>query len=380
MKKIHLSLFLLLSFFTVELNAQDIKGEWMISTLITDDITQEYSLKPHSDEPFSNYGNLLSILDNNRFNSHYTAFCGLDCFTTSTGKYVLTDKDHIQFTIETVEFYGTCHGKTSLYTFPLDIGLYYIRRKNDAIDLIKSNGDIAEDELNISYIDSIDLMLEEKKKFENIFEWIAPDFNLNQNPDSVAAFYMSKKNIENYSVLCSRTVYRQRKIILIEVDNKYHYLFYDTKHVDSLENDVVSSLALYDKSLVNRIDVSVNELNKNKRKFKIETLNEKEGSLEIVTNIYKKKDELKIITYEQITSSGKILTDYYFENDSLIYIEISNDVISDGKHFISRKAFYTTGEYTFITKELAREWYKIDSTEYHVVAKKLKLIREKIKS
>ena len=259
--KISQGLVLFLLLFTLELSAQSIQGKWKISSLIIDSVTQEYTLRPLGDNYRDNYGNTIVLTDSNRFYTYYTAPCGNDCFVSSTGKYILTDQEHIQFIIEKVSFDGECNSQTSEYSFPLDIGLYYIHRNNDQVYLIKSKGNISQDKINISYVDSIDATYEESKKFKNLLEWIKPDINLEKKPLDIAAYYFSTIADNNFEVLYSKDVDYGLTIILIKVNNEFNYLFCHT-FVDTTKSKFVYDLALYDKHFVNRRANSVEEINR----------------------------------------------------------------------------------------------------------------------
>lgn len=64
----------------------ELQGSWGISFLITSVNIKENKLYPkRKDEP--HYGNSISLNADQTFISSYSAPCGNDCFTTSTGKY-----------------------------------------------------------------------------------------------------------------------------------------------------------------------------------------------------------------------------------------------------------------------------------------------------
>ena len=140
MKRLQFGLLFTLLLITLTSSAQIFKGEWKINNLIIDSLVQDYVLDTLSSELYSNYGNHISFHGDERFNTWYTAPCGNDCFISSTGTYVLIDSTHIQFVIEKVSFIkAECYGRISPYTFPLDIGLFYIYKENNQIHLKKVN-------------------------------------------------------------------------------------------------------------------------------------------------------------------------------------------------------------------------------------------------
>ena len=165
-----LMLFLLL-FSAQGLKAQNIQGEWMISNLIIDSVTQEYRLKPLSKEKWGNFGNHLVLTDSSIFYSYYNAPCGNDCFISSRGKYILRDENHIQIIIDTVSYDGECSEQRSEYAFPMDIGLYYIHRRNDQIYLVKSEGIAKDSAMYGRFYGSIDTSYTENEQFRNQLDW-----------------------------------------------------------------------------------------------------------------------------------------------------------------------------------------------------------------
>lgn len=130
----------LILIFTFNVNGQNIEGEWRIDHLMIDTLVKDYTLDTLSSERYSNYGNHISINKDGSFRTWYTAPCGNDCFISSFGKYNLIDSTHIQFSIEKVNFIkAECNGRTSPYTFPLDIGFFHLDIQNNQVHLVKIN-------------------------------------------------------------------------------------------------------------------------------------------------------------------------------------------------------------------------------------------------
>ena len=125
---------LALIFFSFHLHAQSIIGNWRINTLLINAETEEYILSSTGPEGW-NYGNNLELKADGTFVSYYTAPCGNDCFTTTTGKYERVNKTHIQFFLEKITRDGECMGNSEPN---LDLGLYAIHFVKDEIRFTKA--------------------------------------------------------------------------------------------------------------------------------------------------------------------------------------------------------------------------------------------------
>ena len=139
MKKLLVPLALIL--FSFHLQAQSIIGEWGINSLILNPETKEYILSPTVPNRFQ-YGNNIKINADGTFLSYYTAPCGNDCFTTTTGKYKRINETHIQFFLEKITRHGDCSGDSEPN---LNLGLYSIHFDKDKIRFIKTTGLILEE-------------------------------------------------------------------------------------------------------------------------------------------------------------------------------------------------------------------------------------------
>ncbi len=373
------SLTLLFIVFTAsQLNAQGIEGNWKINHLITDSLTLEYTLTPLSEDPWKNYGNIISVTDSNYFHSYYTAPCGNDCFVSSIGKFHLVGSDHIQFVIESVTYTKECDGQTAKDVFPLDIGLYYIDRRNGQINLVKNKGNIYQDKKNVSYADSIDRNFEESKTYTNLLEWIKPRNELPNNPNAVASYYFSKIQDKPFEVLYSKMVDYKMTVILLKVKKQLNYLFYYSSNADSSEKKNVYTMALYDKQLVQQIGTKVKGLNNKRAKFKVQTLASTDTSLNQETTIYTQKKELKIMVVKNLYPDYKstTITEYYFEKEKPIYLKISYVNNSEEKEHTSCKEFYVTGINQFISKELIRQTFEVNSSHFYKSLENLERLKK----
>lgn len=138
MKLTHTIIFLGMFLFTNSLKSQNLQGEWKINNLLIDTLVQDYILDTLSTENYT-YGNHFKLNSDGTFNSWYTARCGNDCFTSSNGTYSQLDSTHFYFIIENVSFRKACYSRVSPYIFPLDIGSFYVLKKENKIHLIKDN-------------------------------------------------------------------------------------------------------------------------------------------------------------------------------------------------------------------------------------------------
>lgn len=131
------ALFLFIIFYSFSnIKAQTILGEWGMNSLILDAETKEYKIFPIDPEKY-HYGNNIIIKPDGTFVSYYTAPCGNDCFTTTTGKYEIIDKTHIRFFLEKITQDGECNGATEPN---LDLGVYTIHYGKNEIRFIKTIG------------------------------------------------------------------------------------------------------------------------------------------------------------------------------------------------------------------------------------------------
>lgn len=136
-------------------NAQvDLLGRWKINTLVGLTETNEYRLT-RSDE-IHIYGNSINLDSNHSFYSSYSAWCGLDCFTTNMGSYEILDGTHIRFFLERVEVIGHCEHQ-KLYPNK-EVGTFFIVEDSTGVRLIRSSMDQTVDRKNRKYSDQIDEM------------------------------------------------------------------------------------------------------------------------------------------------------------------------------------------------------------------------------
>lgn len=332
MKKLLILNLLILMFQYSE--AQSLIGKWKINTLITKAETEEYILFPNNEGKLGFYGNNLFINSDGTFTSSYGAPCGNDCFTTTVGKYEFKDNTHIRFHLEKITRQGECIGSSEPN---LDLGLFYIHNDKDKTRLIKSNGNIQQDKMKISYWDLCDSVYEETKKYENIisWEWLPPN-NFDRNSlNDVIAFYMNKHNIKSYEILYSRVSSDNRFIIaIVDIEHKINAI---------LQPIGYGQVGLYSNDIINDINKTINEIN-NSKKLKVvnrkNLYDEKANSNTTINAFYKKKQILKFIHKEDFTNESSIITTIYFQNENPIYFEVKKIIKQNEIETFSTIVFY----------------------------------------
>lgn len=124
------------------LNAQTIEGRWGINKLITEEETEVYTLHGIESDRF-HYGNNILFKDDGTFLSYYTAPCGNDCFTNTSGTFKMINSTHLTLFLKTVTKSGMCEGDSEPNK---SLGVYSIHQMNGGIQLIKSSSLILNEE------------------------------------------------------------------------------------------------------------------------------------------------------------------------------------------------------------------------------------------
>jgi hypothetical protein len=336
-------------------HSQSLQGEWKIDDLITYSIEQEYLLTPLDTGERYDYGNHIRLNDDNTFRTWYTAPCGMDCFTSSRGEYTMTDENHIQFRIDTVEYVRLCNEIRKDRIFPIQTSFYYIRKSgtDQGFQFVKSDGDLEQDMRNAMYSDSIDAYFVEIKKFHNLLKYIEPELELEMNPENVAALYVEMIGKSDYRILYSKQLKYRGTVVVVEIDNEWHYINCDSQL--SGEKEIIYRFAIYNRQLVNQAKISVNAIDSKLKRLKTEEVIEQNGSVQETTKIYRKKGEIRKIVLEKGYSDGSTaIFDYYFQGDSLFFTKLTHDLVRGGQRVDSCREFYLTGTYEVISKEVAR--------------------------
>jgi hypothetical protein len=112
----------------------DMTGSWTINFLIGVSEQTEYVLTSYSTDKFR-YGNIITLKGDGTFVCAYIAWCGNDCFTTTTGRYEFVDENHIRFILEHISVTGDCEHK-EIYIVK-DLGLFFVYKDLTEIKFIK---------------------------------------------------------------------------------------------------------------------------------------------------------------------------------------------------------------------------------------------------
>src|SRR5690606_9914188 len=144
-----------------------------------------------------------------------------DCFTTTSGTYKMIDENHIRFFIKNISHSGECEGNSNPNK---DIGLYYIHREENRIQLLKSDGNIEKDKQNVIYSKLIADFL----NFERTIRKIEPQnkrIEKTSEKDAINA-YLSELGYTDFGSLFSKPIESYgRSIILVRIEQKHQYLY-----------------------------------------------------------------------------------------------------------------------------------------------------------
>lgn len=226
-----------------------LQGNWKINTLITNKETREYTLFPqqNSDGYNYSYGNNISINSNGTFISSYSAPCGNDCFTTSTGKYKMIDENYICIFLEEITQHGECFGGSKLNE---DLGLFRIYKEEGKIILRRSDGNFKQDEKNLEYLEMLTSKYSEIRGCKYLKWEITKRLN---DIKEIADFCMVKNQIKDYEFL-----YDNAKLILVKVKNDFRYIVYEEASYNNIK------VALYEEDFFKNIDDLVYKIDNNK--------------------------------------------------------------------------------------------------------------------
>mgnify|MGYP000135281048 CR=1 FL=1 len=111
--------------------AQDLVNDhWGIDKIIGQNLndTDSYILT-QVDINKNPYGNHIDFKKNGTFSCYYSAPCGNDCFSLSTGTYEIVDKEHLKLFIEEYKQFGFCKSETLKLNH--DLGIYFAVKISD---------------------------------------------------------------------------------------------------------------------------------------------------------------------------------------------------------------------------------------------------------
>lgn len=131
-------LYILILFASINASAQVLESNlWHINKIIgqSDTFLDEYLLKKIENPEGKNfvYGNSISFHDG-KFNSHYSAKCGNDCFPSSQGTYKMISDKYIEITLLTFDQQGDCPSIHKEYN---SVSVFEIIKKSETTILLK---------------------------------------------------------------------------------------------------------------------------------------------------------------------------------------------------------------------------------------------------
>lgn len=224
MMKNKLIFFLLLSiFFSVFSNAQtNIIGTWQIDKIVGVSDSKEYTIVKQ--KQFS-WGNNLRLNFDGTFESRYSAPCGNDCFTSSSGRFIIIDDTHIRFILVSIYYGGWCsENLKSESDLNRDLGIFYIYTDSKSTRLIKSNGVLQEDKDKMLYTQLLKTFDENWKSYD--YSWISTK---SSTPEEIVKDCIDNRNmvdLSNCKILFSKKEgYGQ--LFLVQDKEDFHYVLYD---------------------------------------------------------------------------------------------------------------------------------------------------------
>lgn len=370
MKWIHyfLASLFLSGIFSFGAMSQDLIGEWKIDHLMLDSIRNEYTLTPvkTGNGMRYDYGNHFRLSEDGTFRSWYTAPCGNDCFTTSSGKYIL-DRNHIQFSIDTITKHGECRME-EIHSYPINLGSFFIHRDDEKIRLFKSNGDLEEDQLHVNYSDSIDQVFIEVGKFHYLFDGIRPDSLLERNAENIASVYGSALGEKNYRILHEKKHGYRSSVVLLELEERWVYLFCSSSLSD--DKEVIYEVSYFDRAFLNEHLRAVAKIDRDLHRSKpmVKELKNADGLRE-VSEVYMKDNMEKKVVFQKELSKGMETTTFYLSENRLLFF--ARIELKSGREH-STMEFYLKPNGQFTAKEAVQS-KKIGVSPTRIYRAKLQL-------
>ena len=203
-------------------NAQtNIIGTWKIDKIVGVGDYNEYSLV--SQKEFS-WGNNLKMELDGTFVSRYLAGCGNDCFTSSSGRFIIIDDAHIRFILVNIDYSGWCGKELKSETdLNRDLGIFYVYKDSKSIRLIKSNGNLQDDKDKMLYTEMLKTFDKNWKAYE--YSWVNTNVNI---PEEVVKDYLGNKliGLSDYKIVYSKKE-GYGELFLVRKDEDFHYVLYN---------------------------------------------------------------------------------------------------------------------------------------------------------
>ncbi|CAM1373506.1 hypothetical protein [Tenacibaculum xiamenense] len=111
--------------------AQDlVKDHWSIDKIIGQNLNDTDSfILTQIDNNKGSEGHRIYFEKNGAFSCYYSAQCGNDCFSQSTGTYEIVDKEHLKLFVVEYKQFGFCKSETLKLNH--DLGIYFAVKIND---------------------------------------------------------------------------------------------------------------------------------------------------------------------------------------------------------------------------------------------------------
>ena len=289
----------------------ELNGTWEINPLIANKEVREYILSPQNPKDRFNYGNNISINPDGTLASAYSAPCGNDCFTSTSGKFKMIDEHYMCFFLEMVSHNGDCSG----YSEPKeDLGVFRIYKEESKIKLIKSDGNPQNDKNNIQYIDMLiakDQEISNCANIRNLLSWSNSE-RLN-GLNEIVDFCMVQNQIKDYEILYDKN-FERTNLILVKIQNKFRYIIYEA--IDSNNFNVT----LYNDDFFENAENLIDKID-NDKSLRKETINDEYESWRNSFSkntiiIFKKKDEIQKIIYNLYNRENKYFKETFYLKDN----------------------------------------------------------------
>lgn len=309
-------------------------GNWGIDRLITQEPLKEYLLFRRDNEERFHYGNNITLKPDGTFVSDYSAKCGNDLFTTTSGRYKILNEDYICFILEKESkegYRGLFDGNTGKAVYSteqlpnLDLGLFRIYKEDNKIQFFKSDGDPINDKKTLEYIEMLTLKSQELSSYFSPYTYIdwrkMENYNRLTKIEDIVAFIMGQHQISEYEILADGG-FTNANLILLKIKNEYSYVVWKAQVSNTIKVDV----ALYDDSFFEELESLVRKTDKN-TKLKKKIINETEyhSSNPLRKNtiiIYKKNDETQKLVYDIYNERGHFKVTFYYKDDKPVLIKI----------------------------------------------------------
>ncbi|WP_291148570.1 hypothetical protein [Flavobacterium sp. UBA7680] len=297
----------------------NLQGNWGIDHLITGTDKKEYNLSLRKSNDRFFYGNSISIKPDGTFVCSYSAPCGNDCFTTSTGKYKMLDENYISFYLEKISKHGDCQGSSEPN---VDLGLFRIYKENGNFKLRISDGNSENDKKNLEYIAVLDQKYQEISGLFGIkqcINWF--ETKSLYRIEDIASFCMEQNKIKDYEILYSKG-FQDTYLILVKIKNKYHYILFESDYANR------KKAALFDNDFFEKADNLVSKIDGDKS-LKKDTMEEardysRNPLSKNILVVYKKNGEIQKIIHHIYNREDKYYKEtFYLSNNvpSIIKIE-----------------------------------------------------------